>query len=186
MKADAKPTLEEVASMLFHDRPAPQWIVQELRESEELIRYRDPTANDDRPVTGSDDVERLLFESAVHLQTWLPIYGKALAKIGEEYPDFIDDIDRALDKLIPFLAKDVQRPRDGKPSDLRLKLCAAVCLRIWKEVHHRPQPYSPKLQKACEAYWVACDHEGNPNGNVKQWERLLLWASSDHHMTTPE
>jgi hypothetical protein len=136
---------------------------------------------------GDDDVERLLFESALHLRDWLQMYPRLEEMTGEEYPSYIDDVTTGLDELIPFLAKDVEQPKASRPPDSRLRLCAAVCLGIWRDVHGKGQPYSPKLWAACEAYWVACGHPENPSGHVKKWQRLLEWAQrQDHHITTPK
>jgi hypothetical protein len=170
-------TFEEVAAMLGAD--GDDWAIAKLRESEELIGYHTGTDN--------DDVERLMFESAQHLRTWLPLYLALEKQAGEECPLFIHDALNMLDDdLIPFLAEQINLPRDGRPPDSRLRLCAAVCLSIWQRVKGVAQPYSPKLWAACEAYWVACGHPENQSGNVKRWQRLLEWASSDHHITTPE
>ena len=61
---------------------------------------------------------------------------------GEEYPPCIDEVTTGLEELIPILAKDLQQPKDSRPPDLRLRLCAAVCLGIWREVRGKEQPYS--------------------------------------------
>jgi len=165
MKADAKPTLEEVAALLCPASP-PDWVLDKLRQNRPLVGYHTGTV--------SDDVERLLFQSALCLRDWLPMYVRAAEMIGEEYPPFIDDVTTHLEELIPFLAKDIHQPKDGRPPDLRLRLCAAVCLSIWRDVRGKEQPYSPKLWAACEAYWVACGHPAKQSGNVKRWEQLLV------------
>ena len=177
MKADAKPTIEEVASILCKAAAPQEWVITRLRESAPYVGYHAKNDN--------DDVERLLLESALHLRDWLPMYLKLEEMTGEEYPLCIDDVTNALDELIPFLASEVDQPKDGRPPDGRLRLCAAVCLGIWRDIHGVEQPYSPKLWAACEAYWVACGHPQRLSGNVKRWERLLRWAS-DHHITTPK
>jgi hypothetical protein len=163
MKADAKPTLEEVAALLGSSE---EWVIARLRQNATLVGFRSGT--DD------DDVERLLLQSALHLQNWLPMYVRAAEMIGEEYPFCIDDVTTPLEELIPFLARHILQPKDGRPQDARLRLCAAVCLSIWRVVHGREQPYSEKLWAACETYWVACGHPSNPSGNVKRWEQHLL------------
>jgi hypothetical protein len=171
MKADAKPTLEEVAALLCPASP-PDWVIDRLRQNAQLVGLRTGTDN--------DDVERLLFESALHLRDWLPMYVRAAELIGEEYPRCIDDVTTHLEELIPFLASEVEQPKDGRPRDARLRLCSAVCLGIWREVRGVEQPYGTKLWAACEAYWVACGHPAKLSENVKRWERLL------HQITTPK
>jgi hypothetical protein len=165
MKADA--TLEVVAEKLAKG-PPPAWVIDRLRENKPLVGYH--------AGHGDDDVERLLFESALHLRDWLQMYVRLEEMTGEEYPSCIDEVTTGLDELIPFLAKDVDQPKDGRPTDGRLRLCAGVCLEIWREVHGKGQPYAPQLWAACEAYWVACGHPENPSGNEKRWQRLLEWA----------
>jgi hypothetical protein len=171
MKADTKPTIEEVAALLCPASP-PDWVIARLNQNAPLVGYHTGVV--------SDDVERLLFESALRLRDWLPMYVRAAEMIGEDYPLCIDTITTELEELIPFLAEGIHQPKDGRPSDARLQLCAAVCLGIWREVRGVEQPYSEKLWEACEAYWVACGHPLNPSGNVKRWRRLL------HHISTPK
>src|SRR5262249_10674921 len=114
-----KPTIEEVALMLCKGATPPDWVMQELRNMAPLVAHH--SKHDD------DDVERLLFKSALHLQNWLPIYARAAKMIGEECPPVVDDVMNALDELIPFLAKDIQQPRGGGPRpDIRRQLCAEV------------------------------------------------------------
>jgi hypothetical protein len=164
MKVDAKPTLEEVAALLCPASP-PDWVIARLRQNAPLVGYHTGTDN--------DDVELQLYASALYLRDWLSMYVRTAEMIGEHYPPCIDDVTTALEELIPILAKDIHQPKDSRPPDLRLRLCAAVCLGIWREVRGKEQPYSPKLWAACEAYWVACDHPAKLSGNVKRWERLL-------------
>jgi hypothetical protein len=166
MKADAKPTLGAVAALLCKGGVAPDWVINRLREKAELIGYH--TKPD-----GDDSIERLLFESAKHLQELLQLYPRAAKLAGEDYPDCIDDIDRHLEELIQFLAPQVELPRRGPKRDSRRHLCAAVCAAIWEELHGVAQPHSPKLWEACEAYWLACDHPENPSGHIKNWEDFL-------------
>ena len=162
MKADAKPTLEEVAALLCPG-PPPEWVLDRLRQNAPLVGFRTGTDN--------DDVELQLYASALYLRDWLPMYVGAAEMIGEDYPLCIDDVTNALEELIPILARDIHQP--SRPPDPRLGLCAAVCLGIWRDIRGVEQPHSPKLWAACEAYWVACGHPAKLSGNVKRWERLL-------------
>jgi hypothetical protein len=147
MKADAKPTLEEVAALLCLG-PPPSWVIDKLRQNRPLVGFRTGTDN--------DDVELQLYASALYLRDWLPMYVRAAEMIGEQYPPCVDEVTTALEVLIPILAKDIRPPTDGRPPNLRLRLCAAVCLGIWREARGVEQPHSPKLWAACEAYWIAC------------------------------
>jgi hypothetical protein len=170
MKADAKPTIEEVARLLYNGT-APDWVIDRLRQNAPLVGYH----------TGAvgDDVERSLFESALRLRDGLQIYVRAAEMmVGGEYPPCIDAVTTELEELIPFLAKGVDQRKDGRPTDARLRLCAAVCLSIWKEVRGVEQPYAPKLWAACEAYWVVCGHPSKASGNVKRWAAHLLASTT--------
>jgi len=169
MKADAKPTLEEVAALLCPAAP-PDWVLDRLRQNRPLVGYHTGADN--------DDVEVSLLQSALYLRDWLPMYVGAAEMIGEDYPLCIDDVTTHLEVLIPFLARHILQPKDGRPPDARLRLCAAVCLSIWREVRGREQPYSEKLWTACEAYWVACGHPSNPSGNVRWADHLLDCATT--------
>jgi hypothetical protein len=165
MKADTKPTLDDVAIALCKGATPPEWVIARLRQWASLISYR---IEDD-----GEDIERLALESALHLERLLPIYARAYEMIGEEYPDCIDTVSNGLYELIPFLTEGVERRR-GPKLDLSRHLCAAVCMEIWREVSGKPQPHSPKLWEACEAYWVACGYPENPSGHIKNWEDFLL------------
>jgi hypothetical protein len=161
-----KPTIEKVAELLCKGKPVPDWVAQRLHDRAALVS--------DTTEDQGDDIERLLFESALYLRDLLQLYTRAYRMIGEEYPSCIDDVDRALDELLPILAEGVEQPKRGKPINLNRHLCAAVCMGIWTEVHGRPQPHSPKLWEACEAYWVACGREGYSSAHIKNWEDYLL------------
>ena len=165
MNADAKPTFPGVA-MALCEGAAPPDVIARLREYAALVA--DTTEHQ------SDAIDRLLLKSAMHLQRLLRLYTiRTYEMIGEEYPDCIDTLDRALDELLPILAEGVERPKRGPKRDLDRHLCAAVCMDIWREHHGEPQPHSPKLWEACEAYWVACGHPANPSGHTKNWEDFL-------------
>jgi hypothetical protein len=112
----------------------------------------------------------------------------AAEKLGVEYPECIQDIDTPLDELITFLASEVDQPKDGPKPDRRL--CAAVCLEVWRKLHGSVQPYSTTLWVACETYWQACGHpETSTSGRLKNWEPFLVRASKrahEHLVTTPQ
>src|SRR5215471_18700263 len=101
MKADAKPTLEEVAALLCPG-PPPEWVIARLRHNVPLVGFHTGT--------DSDDVELQLYASALYLRDWLPMYVRAAEMIGEQYPPCVDDVTTALEELIPILAKDIHQP----------------------------------------------------------------------------
>ena len=92
MKADAKPTLEEVAALLCKGKAPPEWVLERLRQRRPLIasqvEYQD------------DTIDRLLFESASHLQDLLQLHTRSAKLAGEEYEPCIDDIDGPLHELV--------------------------------------------------------------------------------------
>jgi hypothetical protein len=166
MKADAKPTLADVALALCKGAAPPDWVIARLRKWAAFIA--------DTTEDQGEDIERLLLKSAECLERLLPIYARAYEMIGEEYPDCIDTVSNGLYELIPILAEGVERPRRGPKIDLDRHLCAAVCMEIWTQHWGEPQPHSPKLWEACEAYWVACGREGYSSAHIKNWEDYLL------------
>ena len=158
-------TLEEVAAKLGAD--GADWVVDELRQYKKLIGHW--AGHDD-----SNVVEQTLFACALDLRDRLPDYLKVYEVLGEDPPLCIDDTLQALEDLIPFLAQWVEEPSSNRPIDLRLRLCARLCLRIWEKLHDgKSQPDSRKLWAACEAYWVACGHPENPSGDLQKWSRHL-------------
>jgi hypothetical protein len=170
------PTIEEAARKFGEA----DWLIPHLSNWAKIIRL---PPND-------DTVERRLFVAAKYLQDWLPMYERAAEKLGVEYPLCIDEVTQALEELVPFLAGEVDQPKDGRKPDRRRMLCAAICLEVWRKLHGPVQPYSEKLWEACEAYWQACDHpETSTAERLKNWERFLVWASKrpdEHLVTTPK
>ena len=178
MKADVTPTLVDVATLLCKGANPPDWVIERLGKRAPLVA--DTTGDQ------GDDIDRLLLKSALHLQRWLPRYTiRTYEMIGEEYPACIDDVLNGLEELTPSLAEGVERPRRGPKLDLGRHLCAAVCGQIWRDLHTKPQPHSPKLWEACEAYWLACGREGYSSGHIKNWEDYLL-ANIDHPLIAPK
>jgi hypothetical protein len=154
--------LEQVAAMLGANDAK---VVDELRQHKKVVGY---WAGHD-----SNDDERTLFACALDLRDRLPMYEEMYKLLGEDPPLCIDATLQALEDLIPVLAQWVEEPQHHRPVDLRLRLCALVCLRIWKKVHRKAQPDSRKLWAACEAYWVACGHPYDPSCDLKKWSRHL-------------
>jgi hypothetical protein len=164
-------TFEEVATRLNKGAVAPDWVIERLRQKAELVGYH-------TKLDGDDSIERLLFESALHLENWLSMYSRIEKRFGIEMPDCIDQVSTGLADLIPFLAEQIKLPSKGGPiPDARRHLCAAACSGIWEELHGH-EPYSEKLWEACEAYWQACGHpETSTVSRLRNWERYLLELS---------
>ena len=146
-----------------------------------------------------DDRDMLL--AARILEEKLPYYVQD--HLGLPTRDYVDAVLTALPELIEFLQAQVRPPqKGGRPPDSRRRLCAAVCAEAWHHYHGKIEPFSPKLQAACEAYWQCCDHpETSKTGRLKNWEEFLRWAKresdeefrenflqqlNDHLVTTPK
>jgi hypothetical protein len=164
-----KPTLEDVAALLCKGPPV-DWVMDRLRINEALVAGAKRNYD--------DTVERLMFESALHLDRWLGMYSRIERQFGIEMPDCIDQVSQGLDELIYFLAEQIKLPGKGGPiPDGRRHLCAEVCAEVWQELHSH-QPRSEKLWEACEAYWLACGHaETSAVSRLRNWERYLLELS---------
>jgi hypothetical protein len=167
-------TIDQVA-VLLSKGPAPDWVVAELNRFSDLVAIEGQA---------DDAVDRRILDSAVQLQRLLPLYiTHVYEKIGEEYPACFDKVCDGLEELIDIFARQIELPRRGPKLDQSRHLCAAVCGWIWSEIHHRPQPHSPKLWEACEAYWVACGRQPSATGHIKSWEDFLL---KNHPLITAE
>ena len=167
-------TFEQIAAELGAD--GVDWAIDRLRRHAPLVGYH---------TKGYDDsFDRLAFESALHLDTWLRIEVEAHEKIGEDYPVRIDDASNALHDLLPLIAQCIRQPgkRGGPTVDNRRQLCADVCSGIWQEFHPSPGSNSDALLGACEAYWQA---SGQPptaadlSGHLRNWKWFLTSNSRE-------
>jgi hypothetical protein len=127
-----------------------------------------------------DEDDRAMLMAARILEEKLPYYVTDHLP-GLSTPDYIDQVLDALPELIEFLKAQVRPPREGnRPPDSRRRVCAAVCAEAWHHYHGEAQPFSSKLQEACEVYWQRC---GNPetgdSGSIRNWERHLRWAKDE-------
>lgn len=161
-------TFEQIAAEL--DADGVDWAIDRLRRYAPLVGYHSK---------GYDDsFDRLALEGALHLETWLNIEARAHEKIGEDYPDCIDDASNALHVLLPLIAQYIRQPgkRGGPTIDDRRQVCADVCGGIWQEFHATPGSNSDALLGACEAYWQA---SGQPptaaalSGHLRNWRWFL-------------
>jgi hypothetical protein len=162
--------LEPIAAQLGAE--GVDWAVDRLRRYAPLIGLHGK---------GYDDsFDRLAFESAHYLESWLAIEIKGYEKIGDDPPDCVEDASSKLHELLPLIAEYIRQPRKGGPTpDNRRHFCASVCAGIWKDVHDAYQPRSERLWEACEAYWLACNRaETSAVGRLRNWERYLLEAQS--------
>jgi hypothetical protein len=146
----------------------PKLLAVALADYSRLIGSRRSNKDDDK------DADALLLAARV-LEEKLPYYVQD--HLGVLTRECIEEILIALPKLIEFLQAQVRPPRKGGQSpDGRRKLCAAVCAEAWRHYHHgEVQPFSSKLQEACEVYWQACGNPetGDASGSIRNWERSL-------------
>jgi len=167
-------TFEEIATMLGAN--GADWAINRLRHYARTVgSYR----------KGYDDsFDRLAFEGAVHLQTWLMLEARAADEIDEDYPDCIDLADTALAELLPLIASYIRQPgkRGGPTVDGRRHVCAGIFASIWQEFHPTAGTNSDKLLQACEAYWQACGQPptvGVQSGHLRNWKWFLTSNSRE-------
>jgi hypothetical protein len=146
----------------------PDWLPRVLAHYRPLICARKPSKDDD-----ADD-QRLL-KAAQELERGLRIYSLAEDASGLELPDCVDTVLGELPDLIAFLETQLRPSRKGgKAPDSRRLVCAAVCAEVWRFQHGDVQPFSQKLQAACEEYWQSCgNYETSSTGRLKNWEPFL-------------
>jgi hypothetical protein len=87
-----KPTFEQVATLLCKGVVAPDWVIERLRQNAGLVGYHKKLDDD-------DSLERLLFESALHLDDWLSMYYRIEKRFGIEMPECIDQHEPYSEKL---------------------------------------------------------------------------------------
>jgi hypothetical protein len=166
--------------MLAEGKP-PGWVAPLLHRQGRLISHR-------RPGPLDEDDDKKLIKKARDLAEALSSYEKLEAEVEDRHgfpvPEAVEAASIALDDLIEYLESQLSPPRRGGPTpDSRRWICAAVCGYVWHRQHGKLQPYSPKLQKACEEYWKACGHPetGKPgSGNTaKHWEVFRVECTND-------
>jgi hypothetical protein len=152
----------------------PDWLPRVLAHYRPLIRARKPSKDDD-----ADD--KRLLKAAQELERGLRIYSLAEDASGLELPGCVDTVLGELPDLIAFLETQVRPPRKGgKAPDNRRLVCAAVCAGVWRLQHGEVQPFSQKLQAACEEYWQSCgNYETSTTGRLKNWEPFLREVQND-------
>jgi hypothetical protein len=151
---------------LIADGSAPEWLRLSLAHFSELIA--------EEPIPSDERARLMQMISRMHgavdyLIKWLPsFYHTALL----DFPDDVAVSLQALARIKRALAKAVNTP--SRPGELRpnvqRKTCAAVVVEAWRIVHGEPEPESPKLWQACNAYWQACGHECQ-GSDADMWQR---------------
>jgi hypothetical protein len=164
MKADAKPTLADVAKLIAN--PPPEWLVSGLGFFVNIIR--DTGASDQR----IDEIDRLM-NAIKTLRRLLPLYlalpiGPALYRGPVDalvVLDALPRIERRLERVV--------RPSKRTPDVLR-SLCVAVILEASRLVRDKVQPQSKIAYLAYNEYWKACGNQ--PIGDDRNWDRPIKRA----------
>jgi hypothetical protein len=168
MEEPSWPTILQAALLLTKGEPAPDWLIEKLDIYARLIRLpkRKPGEDDvTLPLAAITILEDELYQFAL-AEEWFRL----------EEDDRTANASSVLYELREFFEElHVKRGKGGPVPDNRRRLCAGVYAEAWERLHGEVQPYSPKLQEACEVYWQACGHpETSTDGEeLRSWERLL-------------
>jgi hypothetical protein len=130
-----------------------------------------------------DSFDRIAFESALYLESWLAIEIEAYKKIGDDPPDCVEDASSKLHELLPLIASYIRQPgkRGGPTPDNRRHVCAWICASIWRDFHPTAGSNSDTLLAACEAYWQACGQPSTAadlSGHLRNWKWFLPTSNS--------
>jgi hypothetical protein len=176
-----------VALLLTNGNPPPEWLIPELEQNSSLISYHRKAER------GDEDEDRTLLAAVKALEQRLVWEVHVHDVIEKKWPRLqapyiLDETATKLFELAEYLESQLRPPRGGGPTpDSRKRVCAGVCADAWHRLHGVIQPYSPKLQAACEEYWQTCGHpRTSTTGRLKNWEPLLEWArdADDEGATT--
>jgi hypothetical protein len=158
-----------VARLIANGKPQPEWLIPALQHYSPLVGYlRNPSTRDEAQ-------DQAMIEATRNLEQHLRAHTIAGEEFGLSIPDCVETVLIALPELIEYLESQVRPPRKGGPTpDSRKQVGAGVCAEAWRRLHGEMQPFSVKLQQACEEYWQACGHpETSTDGLVKHWWRYL-------------
>ena len=118
-------------------------------------------------------------KGAEALEAELRLYGIVEEDFGFQNPDCVGAVLSDLPDVIDFL-KDQLLPKTGGgpiPDDRR-RICAAVCIGVWRRHRGKVQRFNTKLWEACESYWQACGQpETSKQSNLNTWQRFCEWAA---------
>jgi hypothetical protein len=163
MKADAKPTFEDVAKLIAKGNP-PEWLAPALDHFSGFIGS-DPVSSKDKKHI--EEIIARMGDAADYLTKFLPLFTRQ--HLGLRCPDDVAVALAVLPKIKKRLAHAILPKRAGgqNPNEER-KLCAAVVVEAWRVIHGKPQPESLNLWTACNEYWQAC---GRPyrGSDVDTW-----------------
>jgi hypothetical protein len=174
MKADVKPTLDDVAKLIAKG-PPPDWLVDGLDQFREFVGG-DAASSIEKKETKQ---KLLRMQNAVrYLIKTLPVLARR-SELGIRSPDAGVAL-VVLPKIEKLIAHAIDTPtrKGGQNPNVRRKFCAAVVVEAWRIVHGKPEPESPKLWTACNEYWRACgrDYRGS---DVDTWREDCRHAANN-------
>jgi hypothetical protein len=168
MKADAKPTLDDVAKLIARG-PPPEWLSPALGFFSNMIR--DSGITSDQRKEHADEIDRL--KNAINtLRRLLPLF--LVLPFGER-PELNRgpvDVLVVLDALprIERLLEVNLRPEKRTP-DFNRKCCCAVILEAARLIQPEVQHRSKETYLAYNAYWKACGNQAIVEN--RNWDRSI-------------
>jgi hypothetical protein len=173
MKADVKPTLDDVAKLITKG-PPPDWLVSGLDHFSGFVGG-DAASSSEKKETKQ---KLLRMQDAVrYLIKTLPALARA--ELGIRSPDAGVAL-VVLPKIEKLLAYAIDTPtrKGGQNPNIRRQFCAAVVVEAWRIVHGKPEPESLKVWTACNEYWRACGR-GYRGGDVDTWREDCRRAANN-------
>jgi hypothetical protein len=175
MKANAKPTVLEVAELIAKG-PPPEWLVSGLEYFSGFVGGGQVSS------TERKRLEKKLaqtLEAVRLLRKHLPLF--AGLELGLRCPDDVAVALEVLPKIEKRLTRAIAPQREGgQDPNVRRKTCAAVVVEAWRSVRGKPEPESPKLWTACNEYWQACGREYR-GSDVDTWRTDCRDAVANNH-----
>jgi hypothetical protein len=168
MKADAKPTFEDVARAIAQDDP-PEWLVPALDFFSGYIGSERMTKKDHDWVWKHSEQMRWAADALI----------KDLQRIFKGLSS--SDVTTAIKVLTKVRNFYRERPRTGGGHILygQRLTCAAVVVEAWKLLHDGSvEPQSIEVLSACADYWQACD---GAERDAKNWRR-----DTEHALAEPD
>jgi len=168
MKADAKPTIDDVANLIAKG-PPPEWLSPALGFFSNMIK--DSGITSDQRKEFADEIDRL--KNAIKtLRRLLPVF--LVLPLGER-PELNRgpiDVLVVLDALprIERLLEVNLRPEKRTP-DFYRKFCCAVILEATRLIHPEVQHRSKETYLAYNAYWEACGNQAIVEN--RNWDRSI-------------
>ena len=168
MKADVKPTLDDVAKLIAKG-PPPEWLSPALGFFSNMIKDRGITS--DQRKEHADEIDRL--KNAIKtLRRLLPVF--LVLPFGEKpelnrgHVDVLVVLD-ALPRIERLLEVNL-RPEKRTP-DFNRKCCCAVILEATRLIQPEVQHRSKETYLAYNTYWKACGNQAIVEN--RNWDRSI-------------